>query len=103
MRYRNCRKYRKYSKTKRKPKLKIRGRGVFGSTLKNFATQWYCAVGERWEEKIYVMMKLATPKRVTLPNGRTFLASYKRVKRTELPSNIIMRRNYTQRAPPRGN
>ena len=49
------------------------------------------------------MMKLATPKRVTLPNGRTFLASYKRVKRTELPSNIIMRRNYTQRAPPRGN
>ena len=46
--YRKCRKYSKHKlKTKRKPKLKIRGRGIFGSTLKNFATQWYCAVGGR--------------------------------------------------------
>ena len=40
-------------------------------------------------------MKLSTPKRVTLTNGRTFLAKYKRVKRSEFPPNIIMRRTYT--------
>ena len=40
------------------------------------------------------MMKLATPKRVTLPNGRTFVARYKRIKRSELPPNIIMKRTY---------
>ena len=28
----------------------------------------------------YVMQKVATPKRVTLPDGRTFVARYKRVK-----------------------
>ena len=50
----------------------------------------------------YVMRKLDTPKRVTLPNGRTFLARYKRVKRSELPPNITMSRTYTQRAVPRG-
>ena len=38
------------------------------------------------------MMKLATPKRVTLPNGRTFVARYKRTKRSELPPYIVMRR-----------
>ena len=48
------------------------------------------------------MMKLATPKRVTLPNGRTFVAHYKRIPRDYLPPNIIMRRTYTQRAAPRG-
>ena len=48
------------------------------------------------------MMKFPTPKRVTLTNGRTFLAKYNRVKRSELPPNIIMRRTYTQRAAPRG-
>ena len=37
-------------------------------------------------------MKLATPKRVTLPNGRTFVARYERIKRFELPPNIAMRR-----------
>ena len=44
------------------------------------------------------MMKLATPKRITLPNGRTFVARYKRIKRSELPSNIVMRRTYRDRA-----
>ena len=39
------------------------------------------------------MMKLATPKRVTLPNGRTFVARYKRIPRDHLPPNIIMRRH----------
>ena len=43
-------------------------------------------------------MKLATPKRVTLPNGRTFVARYKRTKRSELPLNIVMRRTYRDRA-----
>ena len=46
-------------------------------------------------------MKLATSKRVTLPNGRTFVAHYKRILRDHLPPNITMRRTYTQRAAPR--
>ena len=50
----------------------------------------------------YVMQKLATPKRVTLPSGRTFLARYKRDKRSDLPAHIVMRREYRQRAAPRG-
>ena len=50
----------------------------------------------------YVMQKLATPKRVTLPDGRTFLARYKRVKRSDLPPQIVTRREYRQRAAPRG-
>ena len=48
------------------------------------------------------MVKLNVPKRVTLPNDRTFVAHYKRIPRGELPPNIIMRRAYTQRAAPRG-
>ena len=47
------------------------------------------------------MMKLNVPKRVTLPNGRTFVARYKRIPRDQLPPNIVMRRTYTQRAAPR--
>ena len=35
----------------------------------------------------YAMMKLATPKRVTLPSGGTFAARYKRTKKSELPPN----------------
>ena len=42
------------------------------------------------------------PKRVTLPNGRTFVACYKRIQRGELPPNIVMRRTYTQMAARRG-
>ena len=48
------------------------------------------------------MMKLNVPKRVSLPNGRTFVAHYKKTPRGELPPNIVMRRTYTQRAAPRG-
>ena len=48
------------------------------------------------------MVKLNVPKRVTLPNGRTFVARYKRTPRGELPPNIVMRRTYAQRAAPRG-
>ena len=53
-------------------------------------------------KKNYAMVKLQVPKRVTLPNGRTFVARYKRIRRGELPPNIMMRRTYTQRAAPRG-
>ena len=48
------------------------------------------------------MEKLNVPKRVTLPNGRTFVARYKRISRDDLPLNIRMRREYRQRAAPRG-
>ena len=47
-------------------------------------------------------MKLNVPKRVTLPNGRTFVARYKRIPRGKLSPNIVMRRTYAQRAAPRG-
>ena len=47
------------------------------------------------------MKRLDVPKRVDLPNGRTFFARYKRIKRGELPPEI-MRRTYRQRAAPRG-
>ena len=53
-------------------------------------------------KKNYAMMKLNFPKRVTLPNGRTFAARYKRIPGDQLPLNIVMRRTYTQRAAPRG-
>ena len=50
----------------------------------------------------YAMEKLNVPKRVTLPNGRTFVARYKRISRDDLPLNIMIRRTYRQRAAPRG-
>ena len=40
------------------------------------------------------MKKLDVPKRVTLPNGRTFTARFRRATRTELPNNITMKRTY---------
>ena len=49
----------------------------------------------------YAMRKFAVPKRVTLPNGRSFVARYERIKRSELPPNIRMCRTYRQRADPR--
>ena len=49
-----------------------------------------------------VMVKRQNPKRVTLPNGRTFLARYRRATRTELPANVRLERPYRQRAAPRG-
>ena len=45
-------------------------------------------------KKNYATIKLTTPKRVTLPNGRIFVTRYKRIKRSELPPNILMRRTY---------
>ena len=53
-------------------------------------------------KKNYALAKLNVPKRVMLPNGKTFVARYKRIKRSELPPSIVMRRTYMQRAAPRG-
>ena len=50
----------------------------------------------------YVMVKLVMSKRVTLPNGRTFIVQYKRIKRSELPLHIVMKRTDTQRVAPYG-
>ena len=48
------------------------------------------------------MIKRQNPKRVTLPNGRTFYARYRRATRAELPANVHLNRPYRQRAAPRG-
>ena len=57
---------------------------------------------KKWKIKQLINIKLDTPKRVTIPNGRVFYAKYKRVKRSELLPNTILRRHYRQRALPRG-
>ena len=49
-----------------------------------------------------IMVKRDVPKRVTLPNGRTFLARCRRTTRTHLPANIHLARTYKQRAVPKG-
>ena len=48
------------------------------------------------------MVKRQNPKRVTLPNGRTFYARYRRATRSELPANVRLNRPYRRRAAPRG-
>ena len=40
------------------------------------------------------MIKLDRPKKVTLPNGRTFYAKYKVLKRDSLPAHINIRRAF---------
>ena len=49
-----------------------------------------------------IMIKRRTPKRVTLPDGRTFLARYKRATRNDLPHNVNLIRPHRQRAAPKG-
>ena len=49
-----------------------------------------------------IMIKRERPKRVTLPDGRTFLARYRRGTRDDLPPNIEFPRVYKQRAAPKG-
>ena len=49
-----------------------------------------------------IMVKRDVPKRVTLPNGRTFLARYKQTTRAHLPANIYLARPYKQRAVRKG-
>ena len=48
------------------------------------------------------MIKRERPKRVTLPDGRTFVARYRRATRDDLPPNINLPRIYKQRAAPKG-
>ena len=48
-----------------------------------------------------IMVKREVLKRVTLPNGRTFLARYKQTTRAHLPANIHLARPYKQRAAPK--
>ena len=48
----------------------------------------------------YVMRNFATPKRVTLPYGRNFIARYKEVPRSELPAKVTMARRYSGRVAP---
>ena len=48
-----------------------------------------------------IMVKRQNPKRVTLPNGRTFYAKYKRATRAELPANVHLQHAYRQRAAPK--
>ena len=48
------------------------------------------------------MIKRANPKRVTLPNGRTFVARYKRATCADLPANVHLERPYKRRAAPKG-
>lgn len=40
------------------------------------------------------MVTLQTPKRVTLLNGTTFVAKYKRRKKSDPPGNVAIRRRY---------
>ena len=48
-----------------------------------------------------IMRKCQNPKRVSLPDGKTFLARYERVTRDHLPPNVRMRRRYKQIAAPK--
>ena len=45
-----------------------------------------------------IMMKRDTPKRVTLPNCRTFVVRYERVTRNDLQKNVRLRQPFKQRA-----
>ena len=48
------------------------------------------------------LQRLAQPRRVTLPNGRTFVARYGRVNRAGLyPTNVRIKRTYTRKIVPR--
>ena len=49
-----------------------------------------------------IMIKRQNPKRIALPNGRTFYAKYKRATRAALLANVHLRPAYKQRAAPRG-
>ena len=48
------------------------------------------------------MVKQQTPKKVMLPNGRTFYARYRRATRTDLLPNVCLEQPYKQRVAPKG-
>ena len=54
-----------------------------------------------WRDRI-VMVKWQTPKKVTLPNGRTFYARYKQATHADLLANIRLEQQYKQRAATKG-
>ena len=47
-----------------------------------------------YREKV-LLRRRVTPRRVTLPNRRSFVARYERVKSKKLTSNVTIRRNQT--------
>ena len=49
------------------------------------------------QRDVIVMVKWETPKRVMLPNSRTFYARYKQATCTDLPANICLERLYKGR------
>ena len=49
-----------------------------------------------------VMVKRQTPKKVTLPNGRTFYARYRQATCTDLLLNVHLEQPYKWRAAPKG-
>ena len=49
-----------------------------------------------------VIVKRQTPKKVMLPNGRTFYARYKWATGADLPANVRLEWLYKQRAAPKG-
>ena len=64
-------------------------------------------LGKKKEENMargsrIIMVKRDVPKKVILPNGRNFLARYKRTTRAHLPANIHLARPYKQCAAPKG-
>ena len=59
-------------------------------------------IGKKISKKQKKMPTRATLKRITLSNGRTFVARYERVTCNHLPANIRLRQPYKQRAAPCG-
>ena len=49
----------------------------------------------------YVMVKRVTPKRINLPNGKSFLGRYESIPRDRLPPNLTIIRRYKQRSAPK--
>ena len=110
--HRKIYKHRRIRRGRRKPYIKniyifwkgqkTKRQRCFWEAIKNFRSTNFRHITNMRRKNNYVMRKLDTPKRITLPNGRNFYGEYKRVKRSELRPNIILRRNYWQRAAPRG-
>ena len=48
------------------------------------------------------MVKRQTPKKITLPNSRTFYARCKQATRADLPANVRLEQPYKERAAPKG-
>ena len=88
--------YAKGNKVYRLGKIK-RGRGIFTSVSKALGeplAKFFLGILKTRQKNSYVMGKLDMTKRVTLPSGRTFLARYKRVSRSQLLVNVVLKRTY---------